>query len=198
VQGIQGTQGVQGVQGAQGLLGDTLATTITILDGGEIVTEDGNVTFDDSGLSLQAGTGDVNQIRWLSGATNIFSIYGYELSSSNYGYFSVAAPASSSYWSQVRIRALGAAGQQMAAVRLNSGGAGSGGDISFCVDTSSSTYIVRMYNAFMRLFGYLSMTDGVTAPGTSAGYASIYVDTADGDLKVKFGDGTVKTLATDT
>jgi hypothetical protein len=42
------------------------------------------------------------------------------------------------------------------------------------------------------------LTDGVTAPGTSLGFAQIYVDTADGDLKVKFGDGTVKTLATDT
>ena len=40
--------------------------------------------------------------------------------------------------------------------------------------------------------------DGTTAPSTSSGYAYIYVDTADGDLKVKFGDGTVKTLATDT
>jgi hypothetical protein len=40
--------------------------------------------------------------------------------------------------------------------------------------------------------------DGITAPGATSGYAKIYVDTADGDLKVVFGDGTVKTLATDT
>lgn len=45
---------------------------------------------------------------------------------------------------------------------------------------------------------YYGMVDGVTAPGTTAGYAKIYVDTADGDLKVKFGDGTIKTIATDT
>jgi hypothetical protein len=44
----------------------------------------------------------------------------------------------------------------------------------------------------------LAIVDGITAPGTQAGYAVIYVDTSDGDLKVKFGDGTVKTLATDT
>ncbi len=44
----------------------------------------------------------------------------------------------------------------------------------------------------------LQLEDGVIAPGTLSGFASIYVDTADGDLKVKFGDGTVKTLATDT
>ena len=44
----------------------------------------------------------------------------------------------------------------------------------------------------------LRLTDGITAPGATVGFAKIYVDTADGDLKVVFGDGTVKTLATDT
>ena len=44
----------------------------------------------------------------------------------------------------------------------------------------------------------LGVTDGVAEPGTVTGVAQIYVDTADGDLKVKFGDGTVKTIATDT
>jgi len=44
---------------------------------------------------------------------------------------------------------------------------------------------------------YLPLIDGVSAPATEAGRAQIYVDTADGDLKVKFGDGTVKTITTD-
>jgi len=44
----------------------------------------------------------------------------------------------------------------------------------------------------------LWITDGVTAPGTEAGTAIIFVDTADGDLKVRFGDGTLKTIVTDT
>lgn len=44
----------------------------------------------------------------------------------------------------------------------------------------------------------LNIADGVIAPATQAGRAIIYVDDADGDLKVKFGDGTVKTIATDT
>ena len=43
----------------------------------------------------------------------------------------------------------------------------------------------------------IAVDDGITAPDTILGQAIIYVDTADGDLKVKFGDGTVKTLATD-
>lgn len=45
---------------------------------------------------------------------------------------------------------------------------------------------------------WFSITDGVTAPGASAGRARLYVDVADGDLKVVFADGTVKTIVTDT
>lgn len=49
--------------------------------------------------------------------------------------------------------------------------------------------------------GYINnsaLKDGITAPTTESGTAFIYVDSADGDLKVKFGDGTIKTIATDT
>jgi len=44
----------------------------------------------------------------------------------------------------------------------------------------------------------ISLPDGVTAPATVTGQTFLYVDSADGDLKVKFGDGTIKTIATDT
>lgn len=47
------------------------------------------------------------------------------------------------------------------------------------------------------LSDHLAITDGITAPSATAGLARIYVDTADGDLKVVFGDGTVKTIVTD-
>jgi len=46
--------------------------------------------------------------------------------------------------------------------------------------------------------GGVMLTDGITAPGTYSGFATIYIDTSDGDLKIKFGDGTVKTIVTDT
>lgn len=45
--------------------------------------------------------------------------------------------------------------------------------------------------------GITSLVDGISAPAARSGYARIYVDSADGDLKVKFGDGTVKTIVTD-
>jgi hypothetical protein len=40
--------------------------------------------------------------------------------------------------------------------------------------------------------------NATTAPATLTGKAQIYVDSADGDLKVKFSDGTVKTIVVDT
>ena len=46
--------------------------------------------------------------------------------------------------------------------------------------------------------GGIHIPDGIAAPSTVSGKAIIYVDTADGDLKVKFGDGTVKTIVIDT
>ncbi len=41
------------------------------------------------------------------------------------------------------------------------------------------------------------LEDAITAPDTVSGRAQIYVDTADGNLKVKFADGFVVTIATD-
>lgn len=40
------------------------------------------------------------------------------------------------------------------------------------------------------------LVDGITAPAAIPGVAQIYIDIADGDCKIMFGDGTVKTLAT--
>ncbi len=44
----------------------------------------------------------------------------------------------------------------------------------------------------------LVIADGVTAPQPHAGQATIYIDTADGDLKVKFGNGFVRTIGADS
>jgi len=50
----------------------------------------------------------------------------------------------------------------------------------------------------LKVDGALEIKDGMTAPTATANIAKIYVDSADGDLKVIFADGTVKTIVTDT
>ena len=44
----------------------------------------------------------------------------------------------------------------------------------------------------------LLLKDGVSAPSTVTGYAIPFVDSSDGDFKIRFGDGLVKTIASDT
>ena len=71
--------------------------------------------------------------------------------------------------------------------------------LSFFVGNTGSTASDALVEA-VRLHhtGAIQIIDGQTAPATEAGWASIYVDTADGDLKIKFGDGTTKTIVVDT
>lgn len=47
-------------------------------------------------------------------------------------------------------------------------------------------------------FPKLAITDGGAIPTVASGEAVIYIDSADGDLKAKFGDNTVKTIVVDT
>ena len=53
---------------------------------------------------------------------------------------------------------------------------------------------VAEYNRMNILF----LTDGLTAPDAVSDWALIYVDTADGDLKVKFSNGFVAVIAADS
>lgn len=61
------------------------------------------------------------------------------------------------------------------------------------LNNAGSGYAARITNA-----GAFAIPDGITAPAAVSGLAHIYVDTADGDLKVRFGDGTVAVIAADT
>ncbi len=71
-------------------------------------------------------------------------------------------------------------------------------DVDFIVngDTLANLLFVDASADTVEVNGPFGLPDGITAPGTLSGTAWLYVDTADGDLKVKFGDGTVKTIAT--
>lgn len=62
----------------------------------------------------------------------------------------------------------------------------------------AGTTILGLNEGFVDITGYMTITDGVTAPTATAGRAKIFVDTLDGDLKVIFADGTVKVISADT
>jgi hypothetical protein len=62
----------------------------------------------------------------------------------------------------------------------------------------SVTNTVQTSNTGTVFSGRIRLVDGVSAPTTVVGEAQIYVDSADGNLKVKFGDGVIKTIATGT
>jgi hypothetical protein len=65
---------------------------------------------------------------------------------------------------------------------------------------ANATYVetTTSFDAAGRGEGALVLTDGITAPSSASGRAQLFVDTADGDLKVIFADGVVKTISTDT
>jgi len=45
---------------------------------------------------------------------------------------------------------------------------------------------------------HFTLADGVTGVGATAGKAKLYIDALTGDFMIVFGDGTVKTICTDT
>lgn len=75
-------------------------------------------------------------------------------------------------------------------VRFNVTGAGSSFAYRWLVNGAERMRLVDT--------GALGIMDGITSPTAVSGLAFLYVDTADGDLKIKFGDGTIKTIVVDT
>jgi len=73
-------------------------------------------------------------------------------------------------------------------IRANTSTAGGGGEVT----------VAQFEDDMVKSEVALALKDGIAAPSATAGYAKIYVDSADGDLKIIFGDGTVKTIVTDT
>lgn len=63
---------------------------------------------------------------------------------------------------------------------------------------ATSGLLKQTTGSFEVTVGYIAVADGMVAPGAGAGLARIYVDTADGDLKVVFANGFVAVLAADS
>jgi hypothetical protein len=85
--------------------------------------------------------------------------------------------------------------------RLIGDGAGNGNYAQFGSDGVFRGMIVGGLDepdAMLDVRGYMCIEDGSTAPTNIANRAFIYVDTADGDLKVMFADGFTAVLAADS
>lgn len=59
-------------------------------------------------------------------------------------------------------------------------------------DTDGNTFLTSL------LEGILALADGVTAPTAVVGTAFEYVDTADGDLKIRYGNNFTKLIVADS
>lgn len=64
--------------------------------------------------------------------------------------------------------------------------------------TSTQRAMLQMADGAFRIGGQFWVPDGVSAPSATVGVAKIFVDSADGDLKVIYGDGTTKVIVADT
>lgn len=70
----------------------------------------------------------------------------------------------------------------------------------YIINTETNRHIEFQTNGtgIVKSIPPLGLTDGVSAPAAISGFALLYVDSADGDLKVRFGDGVTKTIVVDT
>lgn len=162
--------------------------------------DDPNFHLDWGGINIPGGPGKSSLIR---GTANVYGMGGVALT--------VGAPATSGT-PGVQLGATSAAVPFIAASRT---AAGVATDLRFYTDATHrmtlaaagglrpaadqgmdlGTSSLRFARAYLNS---LILIDGRAEPTTVAGNAQIYIDSVDGDLKIKFGDGTVKTIVTDT
>jgi len=164
---------------------------------GKAVAGAGDVWLDASGITLAEGNTSVNKVKWVatdgdelgtitlheSGVTSIFYITGLAPDVGDNSIISLTANEQAGGTTQLQVISPSVAGYDAAGTIIGRIG-GSG--------------ILQIKSHGIKTIGDIRLTDGKAAPATEAGYAILYVDSADGDLKVKFGNGFVRTIAADS
>jgi len=173
-----------------GLFGEDAAGDLQVYidaSDGRLYAGGGAVHLDAIGLTIDQGVGGANSVQWMDGATQVADIRADNAGHEAYLYLHANAADTDD---EARIILLA---DSTPMIQLSVGaftGTGEGGIWIY------QTHIEA--NVSIRTAGAMLIGDGITAPGATAGYATIYVDAADEDLKVRFADGVTKTLATDT
>jgi len=156
----------------------------------------GAVYLSASGLNFTGGSTTSHQIKWLDvSGDEICKIYAYESGTASVVYFIADGPdAGEESMINIQAEEVGGGVTQLQVISPNMAGYDAAGTI---IGRIGGTSILQIKSHGTKVAGDMRLTDGKAAPSTEAGYAIIYVDSADGNLKVKFGDGTVTTIATD-
>jgi hypothetical protein len=95
-------------------------------------------------------------------------------------------------------------GAGLPAMVVRDSNTGSGSPVTYQAETERLTGAffkgLRGGSTYFEAFanGALGIRDGITAPAAVTDLALFYVDAADGDLKIRFSDGTIKTIVVDT
>lgn len=142
----------------------------------------GLVVLDADGISVAVTNtyGDTRSYNFHSGSTVTGGLYGYR----NLGEDSIKVICDNSTFAATGITSSSSSDYSLVTAIAASGG---------------SSFVIMQSSGEIRVDACpLALTDGITAPSTLAGFGQLYIDSADGDLKIKFGDGTVKTIATDS
>jgi len=155
----------------------------------------GAVWLDSNGITFAAGTGRINSIVWNDGS-DIAQIYSYKSGATDI----LALRGLSPDVGDSSVVDLGATNKAGGATTLSIispdvASYSALGEIDLGI---GGTQRLRVFSTGIKVYGDMRVQDGIAAPATDAGYAILYVDSADGDLKVKFGDGFVRVIAADS
>lgn len=165
-----------------------IAGTLRLADGGKIVDADDS-EWSDTGIILRGAGSWGDSIKWVDSGT---SAEAGGITATADGVWLAYGDGVDTFYAIVLTETYGLLG--IASPGFNNVGVGFvkvNDDGSVQIGTTSAYHYFGADNAF-------HLPDGIAAPSATSGRAKLYVDAADGDLKVKFGDGTTKTIATDT
>jgi len=163
---------------------------------GKAVAGGGDVWMDEDGLALAIGSGSSNQVKWLDGNDDIGRLYAYKSATTAIlTLFAIGMGTGDDAIISLNAQDDITGTTQLQIISPNVAGYDAAGTI---IARVGGTGALQVKSHGIKVVGDIRLTDGKAAPATEAGYAILYVDSADGDLKVKFGNGFVATIAADS